>query len=639
MTDNAPASDCQDEASPKAGEILAQALVDDGAIDEVARQRAVRVHGKLTTDMTLHGVLKKMGLVDEARTLEAIRRKQPDIRIGELMIELGYLEPSQLRQVLTSQASQLPPKKLGELMITRRLIKSADMTRVLASQLGFEHEEPEIRDCKDDLLQKLMHKTAIRFGFLPIRTENDMVVVGFTDPLDQASRNEASRAVEGPIHPVMISPLALERALSALERRRNANNAGETKSGDVNTASGRVNRILSEAIVAGASDIHIEPLKETVRVRFRIDGVLREQLEFDSSDLDAMISRLKIMAEADIAERRLHQDGRIEFEDPFSGTITDLRVSFYITVHGESVVIRVLNQNSKILSIQQIGISSSVLERFKILALDRPSGVILVTGPTGSGKTSTLYSCVQHLNDDTTSIITVEDPVEYQLDGISQCSVNIKAGRTFAESLRHMVRQDPDVIVIGEIRDQLSAESAIQAALTGHKVLTTFHTEDSVGALLRLQNMNIEVFLICSTVVCVLAQRLIRRVCPECAVAEKPDSRELQLVGWTQAAAAGAEFVSGNGCEACQYTGFQGRVGIFEALLPSEAVRDAILANKSSDQIRTIAVESAGLVTLLEDGLVKAARGETSLHEVRRALPRLRESRPLRELRRLTGRS
>ena len=631
-------SDDSDPDSRDAGEVLARALVADGAIDELTLQRALRVHSKLTTAMTLVGVLKKMGLVDEVRILDAVRNQRPSIRIGELLTELGYLDTSQLRQMLNVQQTQMPPVKLGELLVNRRLIKSADLTRVLASQLGFEHEEPEIRDCDDALLQKLMYKTAIRFGFLPIRAADESIVVGFSDPQDQTSLTEASRAVGAPIHPVMISPTALERALAALQRRRNASSGGETQSGDLNTASGRANRILSEAIVAGASDIHVEPLKDVVRVRFRIDGVLREQSEFDPTELDALVSRLKIMSDADIAERRLHQDGRIQFEDPFSGAITDLRVSFYVTVHGESVVIRVLNQNSRILSVERIGITSTVLTRFKALALERPSGVILVTGPTGSGKTSTLYSCIQYLNDDTTSIITVEDPVEYQLDGISQCSVNLKAGRTFAESLRHMVRQDPDVIVIGEIRDALSAQSAIQAALTGHKVLTTFHTEDSVGALLRLQNMDIETFLICSTVVCVLAQRLIRRVCGDCAVSEKPDARELQLVGWTPDDAAGAEFVSGSGCETCEYTGYQGRVGIFEALMPSEAVRDAILDNRSADQIRTLAVESAGLVTLLEDGLVKAARGETSLKEVRRALPRLRESRPLRELRRLTGR-
>jgi type IV pilus assembly protein PilB len=312
-------------------------------------------------------------------------------------------------------------------------------------------------------------------------------------------------------------------------------------------------------------------------------------------------------------------------------------VSFYITIHGEKIVLRLLNRKSERLDIKDIGMAPRMLDRFCSDALDLPTGVMIVTGPTGSGKTTTLYGCVNYLNDLQTSIVTVEDPVEYVIDGIAQCSINPKIGVTFDETLRHVVRQDPDVIVIGEIRDSFSAETAIQAALTGHKVLTTFHTEDSIGGLIRLLNMNIEAFLISSTVVCVLAQRLLRRVCPACADPYVPTSIELSRLGYTPNDLPGAEFRLGRGCRECRFTGYSGRVGVFELLVLNETVKDAILERKSSYDIRRISVETSGLVTLLEDGLVKAAKGLISLGDVLRQLPRLGMPRSLQEIRRLVG--
>lgn len=264
-----------------------------------------------------------------------------------------------------------------------------------------------------------------------------------------------------------------------------------------------------------------------------------------------------------------------------------------------------------------------------------PSGVILITGPTGSGKTTTVYSCINHINTPETSIITAEEPVEYIIEGIAQCSINPRINLTFEETLRHIVRQDPDVIVIGEIRDNFSAEIAVQAALTGHKVLTTFHTEDSIGGLVRLLNMNIEAFLISSTVVSVMAQRLLRKICPICAVAYKPSPADLQRIGYAPGDITGAAFRKGHGCGQCQYTGYSGRIGIFELLILDEQVRNAIIDQKTSQEIRLISIESTGLVTLLEDGIVKAAAGLTTIDEILRSLPRLQKPRALPELRRL----
>jgi type IV pilus assembly protein PilB len=386
-----------------------------------------------------------------------------------------------------------------------------------------------------------------------------------------------------------------------------------------------------------ASDIHIEPMRNLIRVRFRRDGILMLHKELDKKLAPVIASRLKVLSKADIAEKRRHQGGGFSFNDPKSGRKSDVRVSFYATIFGEKIVMRLLSRKAELLDIKEVGMAPRMLERFVEDALDFPSGVILITGPTGSGKTTSLYGCINYLNDMERCITTAEDPVEYVIDGIAQCSLNPKINLTFEETLRHMVRQDPDVIVLGEIRDQFSAESAIQAALTGHKVLTTFHTEDSIGGLLRLMNMEIETFLISSTVVSVLAQRLLRHVCEHCAEPYRPNAHELQRLNCSQADLAGASFRSGRGCEHCHYTGYAGRVGVFELLVLNEMVKDAILSKKTSSEIRRISVETSGLITLLEDGLAKAAQGLTTLQEVLRHLPRMGKPRPLKEILRLAG--
>ena len=308
-----------------------------------------------------------------------------------------------------------------------------------------------------------------------------------------------------------------------------------------------------------------------------------------------------------------------------------------MTVHGEKTVLRLLNRHSQLRKIEDIGLTAGMSQRFQAESLDLPSGVLLFTGPTGSGKTTTVYSCLHHILNPQMSIVTAEEPVEYVIDGISQCSINPKIGLTYEETLRHILRQDPDVIVIGEIRDNFSAEVSVQAALTGHKVLTTFHTEDSVGGLIRLLNMNIEAFMIASTVVSVLSQRLLRKVCPSCNTPYKPSKHELQRIGYRPNDMVGAQLKKGRGCANCQHTGYKGRVGIFELLIIDELVRDAVLERRTSKELRKISIESAGLLTLLEDGIVKAADGGTTFDELLRSLPRLQTPRPLPELRRLIG--
>jgi type IV pilus assembly protein PilB len=378
-------------------------------------------------------------------------------------------------------------------------------------------------------------------------------------------------------------------------------------------------------------------MRTHTRVRYRVDGAMQQHRELSLELTPAVVSRIKVLAKADITEKRRHQDGRMLFEDAETGKSFDLRMSTYVTIHGEKVVMRLLDRRAELINIRDVGMAPRMMERFCEDALDVPTGVVLVTGPTGSGKTTTLYSCVDYLNTPDVSIITAEDPVEYVIDSIAQCSINTKINLTFEETLRHIVRQDPDVIVLGEVRDKFSADVAIQAALTGHKVLTTFHTEDSIGGLLRLLNMNIEAFLISSTVVSVVAQRLLRRVCGKCTEPYVPTPTELRRLGYTPADVAGARFALGRGCPECRFTGYKGRVCIFELLVLNEIVKDAIVARKTSHEIRRLSTESSGLVTLVEDGVHKAASGLTSLNEVIMGLPRVAKPRGLREIRRMLG--
>jgi type IV pilus assembly protein PilB len=370
-------------------------------------------------------------------------------------------------------------------------------------------------------------------NFLPIRSEGGRVLVAFADPLDGRTRQDAAWLFGQELTPLIAGKNAIRETLEAYKRHtQTIGGSGPTISTeDASQCVAIVDDLLVDALNAKASDVHVEPMKDMLRIRFRCDGVLGVYKKLDKALAPSVVNRLKILGKADIAKRRHHQDGHITFEDPATGREIDVRVSVYVTIYGEKVVLRLLRK-AQLVPLEQIGMFPRTLNRFYEDALEVPSGVVLVTGPTGTGKTTTLYSCVSHLNSMDRCIITAEDPVEYVIEGIAQCSLNPKIDVTFESTLPAMMRQDPDVIVLGEIRDRFSADAAIQAALTGHKVLTTFHTEDTIGSLLRLMNMNIETFMIASTVVAVLAQRLLRRVCPYCAQPYQPNATELQRLGY-----------------------------------------------------------------------------------------------------------
>jgi type IV pilus assembly protein PilB len=618
-------------SSPENG-MITKLLLAENIISPQQLAYAVRVRSKLATPKTMIDSLLDLGYLTREVLQETLRNNRVNIRLGDFLVELGYLREADLKQALGIQGESTNKQRLGEILISRGFIEERKLLEALSYQLGYPLIELSFVAIDRTLFSVIPLAICQELYIIPVRREESFVVLALSDPLDKKAHDCAKKFLGDKARFVIASKESIHDTLKALERTTN-----QPVLSDENTIIGMINTLLDDALQEGASDIHIEPMKDRLRVRFRLDGVMNHYKDFPKEIAPQLSTRIKVMAQADIAEKRRHQDGRMLFKSHKHGIDLDLRVSIFITIYGEKIVMRLLNSKTSLLDIKEIGMAPRMLEHFIYEAVEVPSGVMIITGPTGSGKTSTLYSCVNYLNDVNTSIITAEDPVEIVIDGISQCSINAKIGVTFEETLRHIVRQDPDIIVLGEIRDHFSAETAIQAALTGHKVLTTFHTEDSIGGLIRLMNMEIEAFLISSTVVCVVAQRLLRRVCPECAEPYIPTALDLSRLNVSANDLVGSEFKLGRGCKACRFSGYHGRVGVFELLVMNEMVKNAILNKKSSYEIRKISIETSGMVTLIEDGLVKGARGEISMKEIITDLPRLGKPRPLAELRRILG--
>ena len=617
------------------GLALANTLIAQGLIGEDQVVYAQRIQSKLAEEKTLLNTMLELDYFSKSQLNTALQKAKLNIRLGDLLVELGDISARELQHALRLQKEDAKGKKLGEILIEHRILKEQRLIDVLANQLGYPQIEPEITVLDHQIMPAHALTWCQQYQFFPVRLEDRKLVVTTTDPLNPEIRNVAKRMIEcDDVEIGICARHMLEDAINKYKQRDSRQQ--KVHLNEESHIVHLVDDLLAAAVKYRASDIHLEPGHDEIRVRFRRDGVLWLYKELPLSLGPSIVSRLKIMSKANIAEKRRHQDGKLVFNDPDSGQPIDVRCSFYVSIHGEKACLRLLNRKATLLNIDEICMAPAVLERFKLEALDVPNGVVLITGPTGSGKTTTLYGCVDYLNNDNTSIITAEEPVEYVIEGITQCSLNPKIDLTFDETLRHMVRQDPDVIVLGEIRDSQSAEAAIQAALTGHKVLTTFHTEDTIGGLLRLMNMNIETFLISSTVVSVLAQRLLRRVCPHCAQDYVPTPLEMQRLGLTMDDVRTGEFKIGAGCHHCHDTGYDSRICIFELLVLNERVKDAILQNRSSYDIRRISIETSGLITLLEDGIEKASRGLTTLAEVLRMLPRMDKPRPLSEIHRLS---
>lgn len=622
----------EEDRGEKAGQIY-DLLMKKGCLKQEELEYAKRVHSKMSGHYTLIQVLLDLKLITNEQLQDTLTENRLNLKIGTLLVELGFLGKNELEIAINLQKESTEKKTIGEILVDGGFIEERKLLEVLSYQLGIPFQQLDILSLDRQLLRKAPVRWYSLHNFIPVAVADGKVTVAFPDPLNRDCIDAAEK-VFGKINVALCSKSDFREVINLLERDQVTARAAEP---DEKSVVGMVNSILDEAIRSGTSDIHIEPMRDKLRVRFRMDGVMVHHKDIPREMGPAISSRLKIMAKADIAERRRHQGGRILFENQKTGAALDLRISFYVTVWGETIVLRLLNRKNQVLSLNEIGMYPKMLDRYRYDALDFPSGVILVTGPTGSGKTSTLYSSVNYLENINTCIVTVEDPVEYLIDGIAQCSIDPKINLTFEESLRHVVRQDPDVIVIGEIRDHFSAETCIQASLTGHKVLSTFHTEDSIGALIRMLNMNIEPFLISSTVVGVVAQRLLRRICRNCAEEYVPQPSELFRLGYSSSEMRGITFKVGRGCAECRFTGYKGRVGVFELLVLNEPVKDAVLKKMTTYEIRKISTETSGLIALLEDGIIKAVNGVTSLQEVFRSLPRVSKPRPIPELQRLLG--
>jgi len=607
--------------------VIYEMLIKKGYLDEEKLNYAKRVHSKLAGDKTLTQVLQELNYV----TPEQLQDTLSASKIGALLVELGLITNHDLETAIRLQKESSLKQTIGEVLVEGGLIEERSLLEVLSYHLGLPYYELDSSRLDVHLLRKVPLNWYSIHQFVPVGRADGKVTVAFIDPMNRDSLDAAEK-VFGKVRQVICSKSDFREIVRVLEHE-----AAKMTQPDEKSVVGVVNTLLEEAAGGNVSDVHIEPMKDRVRVRFRIDGVLVHHRDLPLQMGPPITSRLKTMSKADIDETGRHQSGIIEFEDPRNGAFLDVRASFYVTVWGEKIVLRLLGRKWLPLSLNEIGMYPKMLERFKFEALDIPCGVILLTGPKGSGKTTTLYSSISYLENVNNSIITVEDPVECLIDGIAQCSIDPKTNLTFEESMKHVVRQDPDIVVIGEIADPFSAETCIQASLTGQKVLSTFLTEDSIGGLIRLLNMNIEAFLISSTVIGVVAQRLLRRVCPNCAENYMPQPADIHRLGYTINDIKGVSFKAGRGCSECRFTGYKGRVGIFELLILNEPIKDAILNKQTSSDIRKISIETSGFVTLLEDGIIKAANGVTTLQEIFRCLPRMGKPRPVHELRRLLG--
>jgi len=605
-------------------------LIEAKLITSKQVQHAQKIKSKIVSSKRILDILKELKYITGDQIKQALISHKHSFKIGDLLIEFGYLTREKLDAALEiKKTDEGKKKKIGEILIEEKFISEDDFLDLLSIQLGFPHIDPDI----DEIDKKLISKSSIKwfrhYQILPLYYQEDKPLITFADPFNTESINAVTETFGSDFLTAISSYNAIFSVLNKLQYGSKAHAVDE------DSVQAIVDSIIQNALLQEVSDIHMEPFKNKLVVRFRQDGILVHYKDYPIEIIPMLTSRIKIMSKANIAEKRKHQGGRITFD--FNGSEFDLRVSFYVSVFGEKIVLRVLNSVNQILPIEHIGMRSKLLKRFLQDALDTPSGVILVTGPTGSGKTTTVYSCINHIKKPEISIITAEEPVEYIMNDVIQCSINPNINLTYEETLRHIVRQDPDVIVIGEIRDTYSADVAVHAALTGHKVLTSFHTEDSIGGLIRLMNMDIEAFLVSSTVLCVLAQRLLRKVCSKCAEAYHLTPADLSKLEYTPSDIGKYQFIKGKGCSRCRYTGYKGRIAVFEMLILNEFVRDAILTQKSSHEIRKISIETSGLLTLLEDAIHKASSGLTTIEEIFRCVPKLLKPRSIKEIIRLQG--
>jgi len=546
-------------------------------------------------------------------------------RLGDLLIDTGWITQPQLENALEVQKRS--GKRLGKVLIDLNYVSEEAMIQVLEFQLGVPHVDLSMIDIPPAVAALIPVSLVERHQIIPIKKQGKKITLAMVDPTNFFAIDDVRMVSGFDIEPVIATEKDVLKAIresygvqdlvdKAVNKMRpeDAQLSTPMQTADDAPIISLVNSFISQAIKDIASDIHIEPQEKTLRVRFRIDGMLREIGSFPRDIHAAIVARIKIISEMDIAEKRIPQDGRIKIRE--AGRDVDVRVSTLPTIMGEKVVMRLLDQKAVILDLNKLGFSSENKETYHKL-YSQSYGMILVTGPTGSGKTTTLYSTLTAVNSPNKNIITLEDPVEYRLHGINQVQVNSKIGLTFTSGLRSILRQDPNIVLVGEIRDGETADIAVRAALTGHLVFTTLHTNDAAGTITRLLDMDVEPFLVASSVLGVVAQRLVRVLCQECKQSYQPEPESLERIFIGTYSDQNLTLYRGVGCSRCNNTGYRGRMAIHEIMPMTSKLKDAINRKVSSDIISDIAI-SQGMVTMCQDGIQKALAGLTDIQEVMR---------------------
>jgi len=566
-------------------------------------------------------------------------------RLGEMLVDEGIITEEQLLEAMQEQ--KLKGGRLEKILISQGYVTQDVIMAFVGTQLGIPHVSiADVGTIPNDVVFAVPESLALKYCLLPIARKDTKLTVAMADPLNVFAIDDVKMMTGLEVEPVIAAENEIKEAHAKyfgaaagggeaggdMQEIINSMGGGtdslevladEEKEVDISKleAAGEeapvirlVNLVLTEAVRAGASDIHVEPYEKSLRCRYRIDGVLHEVQSPPKQLSAAIASRIKIMSSLDISERRLPQDGRIKIK--VLGKEIDLRVSILPVQYGEKIVMRILDSSSLNLEISKLGFEDEVLPKIE-KAITEPYGLMLATGPTGSGKSTTLYSILHHINYSDVNISTAEDPVEYNLPGINQVNTKAAIGLTFAASLRAFLRQDPDIILVGEIRDKETAEIAINAALTGHLVFSTLHTNDAPGAVTRMDNMGVEPFLITSTVHCIIAQRLLRRICADCKEPFEPAPNILEELKYKPASGETVTLYHGTGCTTCSNTGYKGRLAIHEVLIPDEEFRRAVVQRRSSAEIKKIA-RRGGMMTLRECGVRKILKGQTTVEELLR---------------------
>ena len=562
-------------------------------------------------------------------------------RLGEILVRDSLITQDQLKQALDYQKRE--GGRLGTCLVKLGIVSDEDITAVLSRQYGVPSINLKFYEVDPTVIKLIPQETAVRYQIVPLSRVGSTLTIAMTDPTNVFAMDDIKFMTGFNVEPVVASETAIveaigkfygavesveeldkvmkdlaseDAALELTQEEADMDLASLEKAAEEAPIIKLVNLILTDAVKRGASDIHVEPYEKEYRVRFRIDGVMQNVMAPPMKLKDAITSRIKIMSKLDISEKRLPQDGRImiKYQKDGKKKELDFRVSTVPTLFGEKIVMRLLDKENLRLDMTKLGFEKESLDKF-LRAILRPYGMVLVTGPTGSGKTNTLYSSVARLNTPDTNIMTAEDPVEFQLPGINQVQMKEQIGLNFASALRAFLRQDPNIILVGEIRDFETAEIAVKAALTGHLVLSTLHTNDAPSTISRLMNMGIEPFLVATSVNLIAAQRLVRRICGQCKEALQITPQALVDAGYTSEEAKSTMIYHGRGCGTCNNTGYKGRVALYEVMEVTDELKELILVGASALELKKKALET-GMITLRKSGLIKVAAGMTTLEEV-----------------------